>query len=109
MLVAYKWPLTSTNRIAKSGPDTSVKVMVQFGTKLILYYLLVGYLLTKFQGKWPSVAKVESENLQAQKCWGGVAAMKSRGAHQLGCNPATPEATNQHQKTRNTRESKLAP
>ena len=67
--------MTSTNRVTKSGPDTSRKVAVQFWTKLILNHLVLGYLLTKFQSKWTSVAKVRSENLQAQKRWGGVTAL----------------------------------
>ena len=48
MVVDWIYPLTSANRVTKSGPDASRKVVVQFGTKMILNYLLMGYLLTKF-------------------------------------------------------------
>ena len=75
MVVDWIYALTSTNRVTKFGPDTSSKVAVQFGTKMILNHLLMGYLLTKVQSKWTSVAKVRSENLQAQKRWGGVSAL----------------------------------
>ena len=42
MVVACNWPLTSTKRATKFGSDTSVKVALKFGIKLILNYILVG-------------------------------------------------------------------
>ena len=99
MVVDWIYPLTSTNRVTKSGPDTSSKVVVQFWTKLILNYLVSGYLLTKFQSKWTSVAKVRSENLQAQKRWGGVTALNPQaytnwGAIQRHQRPPTNTSSN---------------
>ena len=48
-MVDWSWPLTSTNRVTKSGPDTSRKVVVQFrfqiNSESLPYRLTIGKML----------------------------------------------------------------
>ena len=98
MAVAYSSPLPSTRRVNKTRCAKWRITPVQFLTKFILTWEPLGHLHANFQRQRSPTEEIRSENLLAQKRWGGVAALRSTGAHQLGRNPATPEATNQHQK-----------
>ena len=94
MAVADSSPSTSTRHVTKSRCAKGIITPVKFWTKLIPTSEPSGYLHANFQRQRSPTEEIRSGNLQAQKCWGGVAALRSTGPHQLGRNPATPEAIN---------------